>query len=1198
MKYLNQWLLSLLLVTSNGQILCINSIADLIEQTSKQFIPTNNSIPNIFITSPEEKQNEKEKIESELTTLKEQLPSLNSMAANKLEQLKPQINNIKEQLHELRDCLEKQFLEKKLFLLNEYYRLVKEGNKLYEKLISSLEKNLQLHDSYIADPYYKQLVKEFGIEERSEFTLEQFQEISQRIHDLEKTIIQLNEQKKNIQLELENRKQDALLLTDTNKKIIKPLDDTFELDNNQQKVLIDIETKLEQDRKALSSLRKHEVEQRKELIKMEVFLAELQLDKLRSLLKTIKPHIKVKEATITHAHDALEKKRQLFFDSQDIYDQRIELIIQRQKDIEKTIDSLIQKSSIMLGPDIDDWSKEPVQSAHGYYDLFEIAGLNTSISLLQRQREYVELQRTLADRILKEETIYLDIKKTFQKLISHKLTTDEIIYEKNKYEGINTRAKADLISCTAQKGEADVYLERQKKALVNINNKRQTLRTQRSIIFKHNLQEYTRCLELLNSVEAKIKRQIDLVLKSITIYEESISFITKTLKHIAFIMAELDGEVMWGRSAHAVSWEGIKKAWSDILLFYTELHNYLKNVQISSLWPSMSPLLGIYFVVILLFIIFVFALFKSFIFVLNLIGNYTIQQSFLYTAYMFCSMISHYFSYYFIYWMLWLTLYFVMHLSTASPSYALILFYLLSIVYIAVLEYKFIHYLRIFNQKHAYIFFSEAIQKQVLIIISILLYSSSSMMFFRTAFLLSTVHDSELPAILLATNVIIFQIALIFLLAISIEQISGTIPTKTESLVHLRLIIDRYYYLILIFLTAIMIMSNPSVGFGNLVLYVLGRTILTVIMICLLLVFHNFLKTIASRIFFYSENALVRERFAYGKTWYGLFIILLFLTFISLGAVFTAKIWNWPKHIANINGWSDIVAWLSSPIMFEKTADVPVSVFSILQVVAFILAGIMVSLAINRIVFEKIFDVLMIDSGAQNAISSIASYLIVAMATIFGFQAVGRGDLVIWILGAFAFGLSWIVKDPLADFIAYFIILVQRPIKIGDYIWLDETNMGVVRRITPRAVIIRKRNSTMIIIPNMTIITKPLINWNYQRGFIAFDDISIRISCKHDPYLIKTILEQVVEENSFILKSPRPIVRLNEFDDYGFLFIVRGYISTNYTLEQWDIASDIRLAIVKELQKQNINIAIKTHITLDPAISSLSSNKKNEPSAL
>ncbi|MFC1843087.1 hypothetical protein ACFLYU_05520 [Candidatus Dependentiae bacterium] len=59
-----------------------------------------------------------------------------------------------------------------------------------------------------------------------------------------------------------------------------------------------------------------------------------------------------------------------------------------------------------------------------------------------------------------------------------------------------------------------------------------------------------------------------------------------------------------------------------------------------------------------------------------------------------------------------------------------------------------------------------------------------------------------------------------------------------------------------------------------------------------------------------------------------------------------------------------------------------------------------------------------------------------------------------------------------------------------------------------------------------------------------------------------------------MLKSPKPIVRLQNFGPNGYDFLIRGFLSSHYTLDMWDIESDIRLAPTKELREHNINIAI------------------------
>src|SRR5581483_2968231 len=119
---------------------------------------------------------------------------------------------------------------------------------------------------------------------------------------------------------------------------------------------------------------------------------------------------------------------------------------------------------------------------------------------------------------------------------------------------------------------------------------------------------------------------------------------------------------------------------------------------------------------------------------------------------------------------------------------------------------------------------------------------------FREAFMLAVYYKSELPTILLAVNFIIFQISLIFLIAK--EQILSVIPEHGSFWLWMRDQVDRFYYLILISTIAVIVMSNPYVGFGKLVLYVLTRIIYTLLLIRLLVWVHTVIKRGLSHFFF------------------------------------------------------------------------------------------------------------------------------------------------------------------------------------------------------------------------------------------------------------------------------------------------------------------------------------------------------------
>ena len=80
-----------------------------------------------------------------------------------------------------------------------------------------------------------------------------------------------------------------------------------------------------------------------------------------------------------------------------------------------------------------------------------------------------------------------------------------------------------------------------------------------------------------------------------------------------------------------------------------------------------------------------------------------------------------------------------------------------------------------------------------------------------------------------------------------------------------------------------------------------------------------------------------------------------------------------------------------------------------------------------------------------------------------------------------------------------------------------------------------------------------------------------------------------------ILKSPAPIVWLYDFVDNGYQFLVRGYLTADKVLEQWDISSQVRLEIVKKLRENGIEIASPTRLIRVTPEDRASVHDKNVP---
>jgi small-conductance mechanosensitive channel len=330
---------------------------------------------------------------------------------------------------------------------------------------------------------------------------------------------------------------------------------------------------------------------------------------------------------------------------------------------------------------------------------------------------------------------------------------------------------------------------------------------------------------------------------------------------------------------------------------------------------------------------------------------------------------------------------------------------------------------------------------------------------------------------------------------------------------------------------------------------------------------------------FATEAGVAKERFSHAKTLFGLVMVSSFLLLSFLVVISVAKVWGWPISP------QDILQLMREPIMLKGTKN-PITILSLLEIVGFILIGFLFSYALEQFVFSKVFDLLLVEVGIQHTIIRITQYIVIAIAIFIGFQNVGLEKIIGYAFTALALSIGWYIKEPISDFFAYFIILVQRPIKIGDFVRLDTEIEGVVRKITARSVVLRRKNSVMLVIPNSFVVQRVINNWNYIRTFVAFDDMRITISYSADPEQVRVLLLGVLNDHPRILKTPKPIVWLDQFGENGYVFLVRGFLSSTYTLDMWEIASEVRFGIVQTLKKHNIQIAIPIRfVTNNPSIS-------------
>lgn len=269
--------------------------------------------------------------------------------------------------------------------------------------------------------------------------------------------------------------------------------------------------------------------------------------------------------------------------------------------------------------------------------------------------------------------------------------------------------------------------------------------------------------------------------------------------------------------------------------------------------------------------------------------------------------------------------------------------------------------------------------------------------------------------------------------------------------------------------------------------------------------------------------------------------------------------------------FNEIIKYISDVGNFElfQINQTKITLFSIV-IFVFILIGFWVfSKFLKNKILNKILSRFNIDSGLQFALGRITHYIIVTVGAVFAFQFIGidLSGLAV-ILGFLSVGIGFGLQNITSNFISGLILLLERPIKVGDRVTVNETE-GDVENINMRSTTIRTLNNISIIVPNSDFISSPVINWSHGDSKIRVD-LDIGVSYNSDLDLVIKVLKEIALNNKDVLKWPEPEVHLREFGDSAWNMKLRVWIPD--PKKHYYVRSEINCEIVRKFRENNIEI--------------------------
>jgi small-conductance mechanosensitive channel len=182
------------------------------------------------------------------------------------------------------------------------------------------------------------------------------------------------------------------------------------------------------------------------------------------------------------------------------------------------------------------------------------------------------------------------------------------------------------------------------------------------------------------------------------------------------------------------------------------------------------------------------------------------------------------------------------------------------------------------------------------------------------------------------------------------------------------------------------------------------------------------------------------------------------------------------------------------------------------------------------------------------------------------------------VAGALSVGIGFGLQSIVNNFVSGLILLVERPIKVGDRVVVGD-QQGHVRRISVRATEIETFDRASVIVPNSELIMGRVVNWSH-RDWRGAASVKVAVASGCDPDQVIAILTKCAEEHPLVLPNPPPGATLESFGDSALTFNLR--ISVADIDKANGVQSDLRIAIVKALREEGIGLpANQLDVTLN-----------------
>ncbi|WP_422845579.1 DUF3772 domain-containing protein [Acidovorax sp. M2(2025)] len=266
-----------------------------------------------------------------------------------------------------------------------------------------------------------------------------------------------------------------------------------------------------------------------------------------------------------------------------------------------------------------------------------------------------------------------------------------------------------------------------------------------------------------------------------------------------------------------------------------------------------------------------------------------------------------------------------------------------------------------------------------------------------------------------------------------------------------------------------------------------------------------------------------------------------------------------------------------------KVGDITLAPQALLTALAVVVAGLLMIRMLKRWLSERYFPNTSLEPGMRSSIVTLLGYVGGVLVVAVALAGLGISvERIAWVASALSVGIGFGLQAIVQNFISGLILLAERPVKVGDWVVLGDTE-GDVRRVNVRATEIQLGDRSTVIVPNSEFITKTVRNMTLT-GAPGRVLLRLPAPLDTDAQRMRDLILQAFQDHEGVLETPEPIVQLEGIVSGTLTFLAIGYVSN--PRNAGSVRSDLLFSILGALREAGLALSPPATTAVAPYVPS------------